>query len=70
MNAETDLLEMAPVWVDLGWLDCRRVRVICDGCGEGNNYEREVRVEDGRSAGPRRRGLLRGAAGDSRPACP
>ena len=33
-----------PVVVPSAWLDRRRVRVICHGCGEGVNYEREVRI--------------------------
>lgn len=45
---ERDLLSISPVRIAPGWLDRRRVRVFCDGCGEGINYEREVSV-DGRS---------------------
>ena len=41
---EADLLVIAPVRIEPGWLDRRRVRLLCDGCGEGINYEREVRV--------------------------
>jgi formylmethanofuran dehydrogenase subunit E len=41
---EADLLSIEPVVVDPGWLDRRRVRVACEGCGEGINYEREVRA--------------------------
>jgi formylmethanofuran dehydrogenase subunit E len=41
---EADLLTIAPLAVEPGWLDRRRVRVLCDGCGEGINYERDVRV--------------------------
>ena len=41
---EEELLSIAPVRVDTGWLDRRRVRVICESCGEGINYEREVRI--------------------------
>ena len=39
---EQDLLDVAPVTIRSGWLDRRRVRVVCDGCGEGINYEREA----------------------------
>jgi formylmethanofuran dehydrogenase subunit E len=43
---EADLLSMARVRIEPGWLDRRRVRVRCDACGEGINYEREVTVGD------------------------
>lgn len=42
---EAALFRIEPVVVHAGWLDRRRVRVFCDACGEGINYEREVRVE-------------------------
>jgi formylmethanofuran dehydrogenase subunit E len=45
------------VIVDPGWLRRRRIRVVCTQCGEGVNYEREVRL-----AG---RVLCRGCAGES-----
>jgi len=41
---EADLPAITAVRVEPGWLDRRRVRVVCDGCGEGISYEREVRV--------------------------
>jgi formylmethanofuran dehydrogenase subunit E len=41
---EADLLTLAPVVIAPGWLDRARVRVLCEECGEGVNYEREVRV--------------------------
>jgi formylmethanofuran dehydrogenase subunit E len=41
---EDVLLRLEPVVVYAGWLDRRRVRVACEGCGEGVNYERGVRV--------------------------
>ncbi len=44
---EAALLRSEPVVVNPGWLDRRRVRVFCQECGEGINYEREVRA-DGR----------------------
>jgi formylmethanofuran dehydrogenase subunit E len=40
---ERDLLAVAPVIVRSEWLGRRRVRVACSACGEGINYEREVR---------------------------
>jgi formylmethanofuran dehydrogenase subunit E len=40
---ERDLLAIAPVRVSPAWLARRRVRVLCSACGEGINYEREVR---------------------------
>lgn len=40
---ERDLLAMASVTVTPAWLERRRVRVLCSACGEGINYEREVR---------------------------
>jgi formylmethanofuran dehydrogenase subunit E len=43
---ESVLLRLEPVTVNPGWLDRKRVRVSCDACGEGVNYEREVRVGD------------------------
>ena len=42
--------------MDPAWLARRRVRVRCQACGEGVNYQREVRV-GGRT-------LCRGCAGD------
>jgi formylmethanofuran dehydrogenase subunit E len=39
---EGELLGITPVVIGPGWLDRRRVRVICEACGEGVNYEREV----------------------------
>lgn len=42
--AEGDLLRIEPVVVPSDWLERRRVRVACDACGEGVNYQREVRV--------------------------
>jgi formylmethanofuran dehydrogenase subunit E len=41
---ESDLLRIDRVVVAPGVLDRRRVRVPCEGCGEGVNYEREVRA--------------------------
>ncbi|MEX2145795.1 MAG: FmdE family protein [Candidatus Rokuibacteriota bacterium] len=41
---ESDLLAIQRVAVAPGWLDRRRVRVPCEGCGEGINYERQVVV--------------------------
>jgi formylmethanofuran dehydrogenase subunit E len=40
---EPDLLAIEPVIVTSEWLARRRVRVPCSACGEGVNYEREVR---------------------------
>jgi formylmethanofuran dehydrogenase subunit E len=51
------LLRLERVIVDPGWLDRRRVRVACARCGEGVNYEREVRVGG--------RALCRACAGES-----
>jgi formylmethanofuran dehydrogenase subunit E len=53
---EASLLALAPVAVDPAWLRRRRRRVRCASCGEGVNYEREVRVGD--------RTLCRACAGD------
>jgi formylmethanofuran dehydrogenase subunit E len=39
---ETALLSIEPVVVNPGWLDRRRVRVFCEECGEGINYQREL----------------------------
>lgn len=39
---ERHLLSMEPVVVNPGWLDRRRVRVFCEECGEGINYQREL----------------------------
>jgi formylmethanofuran dehydrogenase subunit E len=41
---EALLLRLEPVAIRPGWLDRRRVRVFCAACGEGINYEREVRA--------------------------
>ena len=43
---EPDLLSTTRVRIEPGWLDRRRVRVRCDTCGEGINYEREVTAGD------------------------
>jgi formylmethanofuran dehydrogenase subunit E len=51
------LLRLQSVAVKPGWLDRRRVRVACAGCGEGINYEREI-IAAGRP-------LCRPCAGDS-----
>ena len=40
---ERALLAIEPVVVRSEWLARRRVRVACSACGEGINYEREVR---------------------------
>lgn len=39
---EPDLLKLDWVTVDDAWLARRRVRVRCEACGEGVNYQREV----------------------------
>jgi formylmethanofuran dehydrogenase subunit E len=39
---EPELLRIDPVTVNPGWLDRPRVRVRCEGCGEGINYRREI----------------------------
>lgn len=39
---EPELLRLDPVTVNPGWLDRPRVRVCCEGCGEGINYQREI----------------------------
>jgi formylmethanofuran dehydrogenase subunit E len=44
---EADLLTIEHVLVAPVWFESQRVRVVCDGCGEGVHYQREVRV-DGR----------------------
>jgi formylmethanofuran dehydrogenase subunit E len=54
--AEAKLLKLERVAVDPSWFARRRLRVRCEACGEGVNYEREVRVEG--------RTLCRGCAGD------
>ena len=41
---DEDLFRMEPVVVAPGWLDRRRVRVTCEMCREGINYQREVRA--------------------------
>ncbi len=38
------LLRVEPVEISRGWLDRPRVRVFCEICGEGVNYQREVVV--------------------------
>jgi formylmethanofuran dehydrogenase subunit E len=53
---EVSLLALAPVAVDPAWLRRQRRRVRCASCGEGVNYEREIRV-GGRT-------LCRACAGD------
>lgn len=42
---EPALLSIEPVVVNPGWLERRRVRVFCQECGEGINYQREVTGE-------------------------
>ncbi len=42
--AEEDLLKIEPIIVGPAWLERPRVRVACEACGEGVNYQREVRV--------------------------
>ncbi len=44
MMPEAVLLRIQPVVIRPGWLDRRRVRVACEACGEGINYEREFIV--------------------------
>ncbi len=39
---EPELLRLAPVAIKPGWLDRKRVRVLCQICGEGVNYGLEV----------------------------
>ncbi|OGL29990.1 MAG: hypothetical protein A3G97_09890 [Candidatus Rokubacteria bacterium RIFCSPLOWO2_12_FULL_69_21] len=39
---EAALLSIESVVVNPGWLDRRRVRVLCEECGEGINYQREL----------------------------
>jgi formylmethanofuran dehydrogenase subunit E len=41
---EGDLLSLEPVVIAPGWLDRRRVRVACEACGEGVNYQRKLAV--------------------------
>jgi Prokaryotic dksA/traR C4-type zinc finger len=41
---EHELLKVESVVIAPGWLDRRGVRVFCDVCGEGINYQREVVV--------------------------
>lgn len=43
---EAELLKLERVAIAPGWLDRRRVRVFCQACGEGINYEREVVIGD------------------------
>jgi formylmethanofuran dehydrogenase subunit E len=45
---ESELLALQAVRIDPGWLDRRRIRVFCESCGEGINYEREL-IVDGRT---------------------
>ncbi len=59
---ERDLLRLERVTVKPGWLDRRRVRVYCDCCGEGINYEREIQAGD--------RTLCRPCSGESYLASP
>ena len=54
--SEADLLRIEAVGIRPGWLDRRRVRVFCQGCGEGINYQREVMAEG--------RALCRPCSGD------
>jgi formylmethanofuran dehydrogenase subunit E len=42
---DAELFTMERVAIRPGWLDRRRVRVSCQVCGEGVNYEREVTRE-------------------------
>jgi formylmethanofuran dehydrogenase subunit E len=42
--SEDSLFTLAPVVITPGWVDRPRVRVLCEECGEGVNYEREVQV--------------------------
>jgi formylmethanofuran dehydrogenase subunit E len=42
---EPELLRIERVMVTPGWLDRPRVRVCCEGCGEGINYRREILVD-------------------------
>lgn len=42
---DADLLRIEAVDIRPGWLDRRRVRVFCQRCGEGINYQREVMAE-------------------------
>jgi formylmethanofuran dehydrogenase subunit E len=42
---ESVLLTLQRVTVKPGWLDRKRVRVLCAACGEGVNYERAVTVD-------------------------
>lgn len=53
---EAELFRVEAVRVLPGWLDRRRVRIHCDACGEGVNYQREIQV-DGRT-------LCRGCGGE------
>jgi formylmethanofuran dehydrogenase subunit E len=46
--SEASLLTLRPVVVAPGWLDRPRVRVLCEACGEGVSYEREI-LRDGRT---------------------
>ena len=39
---ERELLSLTSVTVSAGLLDRRRIRVVCQACGEGVTYEREV----------------------------
>jgi formylmethanofuran dehydrogenase subunit E len=54
--AEPGLLKLEAVTVDPAWLARRRVRVTCAACGEGVNYQREIRDGD--------RTLCRACGGD------
>jgi formylmethanofuran dehydrogenase subunit E len=53
---EWDLLRVERVTIEPGWLDRPRVRLACESCGEGVNYEREV-LREGRA-------LCRACAGE------
>ena len=57
MMPEPLLLRIDRVAIEPGWLDRRRVRVVCEACGEGVNYQREI-VRRGRT-------LCGACAGDS-----
>ncbi|HLC40056.1 MAG TPA: FmdE family protein [Methylomirabilota bacterium] len=39
---EAELLNLEPVVIQPGWLDRKRVRVLCQECGEGVNYGLEA----------------------------
>src|SRR3972149_5726174 len=58
---EAALLRIEPVVVNPGLLDRRRVRVLCEECGEGINYQRELTAGGG-GASPARGGGGGGSA--------